>query len=423
MEVAALNEIIAMHHPAASQLLTRTGQRAALPLGIPQQAAQARNAQLRATIGEITDKTGTPLALPSVARHLLDLDLQQSLRYAPQAGIATLRQRWHDRLVGREKFPCSMPVVTSGITHALSVAGELFVDERQPLVIGTPRWDNYTALFALRTGASLISFETHRRTGDQRFNLAGLQAALAQLTGPASVLLNFPANPSGYSPTYAEVDAICEVLLRHPHALCVILDDAYAGLFYEEETYPDSLFSRLAREADPRRMLVCKADGATKELVFFGGRVGFLTFSADGPAAAALEEKASAVVRATISSASALSETLVNEALASPDFADEVQRVRSILKSRYQCLKRNLDQAGIAYVPFNSGCFALLPVPEDIPGDPTLTPSERTRLRLLSEHSVGVISVPPDGIRVAFCSMEEADIEELVARLARVLPH
>jgi aspartate/methionine/tyrosine aminotransferase len=426
MNPSALNELLARHHPAASRMLSRTGQRAALPFGIPQQTMQARSAELRATIGEITHGNGVPIALPAMTRFLHELNLVQSLRYAPAAGLPGLRARWRELLIERaqkqgiKNFACSLPVVTSGITHALSICAELFVDSERPLVLGAPWWDNYDALFSLRSGASLIPFATHTHPG-QGFNLEGLKNALSSLKGPASVLLNFPNNPTGYSPDRTEAADLIELLLKHPHPLCILLDDAYAGLYYEPTTYPNSLFAELSFRADPEKTLICKADGATKELVFFGGRVGFVTFSASGEAGAVLEEKAAALVRATISSASALSESLVLETLQSPELESQILHVRALLNDRYQALHAALAEADLSHFAFNSGCFALLPVRHDLPGDPALFPSERARLRLLQEQSVGVISVPPAGIRVAFCSMEPPEIREAILRIARVL--
>lgn len=409
MTPTELNTILERTYPAARLLLSPLGERAALPLGIPQQAAQAKECTRKATIGEITDSAGNPLVLPSLGRYFTAMDERKAFRYAPQHGVPELRRAWRARIPG--DVPASMPVVTTGITHAISLCAELFTSPDRPLLLGTPYWDNYDNLFSLRTGAPFKTWETHAADGG--FNIAGMKAVLQAVDGPATLLLNFPTNPSGYSLRQTEVDGVVAAIIAHPHPLCVLLDDAYSGLFYGEDVYRHSLFERLATQADPARLLVCKADGATKELVFFGGRVGFLTFSATGEAAMALEEKAAALIRATISSVCAATQVAVLGALKSPTLASEVEHVRQVLEGRYWALKHALDAAELPYYPFNSGCFALLPVQQEC---------EAVRQRLIAEQSVGVIAVPSaNALRVAFCSMEAQDIPELVVRLAKVL--
>lgn len=100
-------------------------------------------------------------------------------------------------------------------------------------------------------------------------------------------------------------------------------------------------------------------------------------------------------------------------ALKSPTLAEEMETVRKVLATRYHALKRALEDENLAYVPFNSGCFALLPVQADC---------EEIRQRLIREQSVGVIASPAaNALRVAFCSMETEELPELVRRIARVL--
>lgn len=98
---------------------------------------------------------------------------------------------------------------------------------------------------------------------------------------PALAILNFPGNPGGYSPTVEEREKLKSSLLgvadRRP--LVAICDDAYAGLVYDPEVPPSSVFWDLAGAHE--QLIPIKVDGATKEFSFFGGRVGFLTFGVE----------------------------------------------------------------------------------------------------------------------------------------------
>lgn len=415
MTPAELNEILEREHPGAARMLSPLGRRLALPLGIPQQAAQAETCERKATIGQITRGDGAPLTLPSLARHFSGLDTRSTFLYAPQAGMGPLRAAWRRHLgaQGEGGVPMSVPVVTTGITHAISIGAELFSDPGTPVIVATPYWDNYDNIFTLHTGAPLLTFPFYDERG--RYNVRALRDTLATVAGRAVVILNFPANPTGYTPLTEEVAEIVEVLTSREDPLTVFCDDAYQGLFFEEDVYHRSLFSSLARAADPSRTIVCKMDGATKELVFFGGRVGFLTFSAQGRAGEALAEKAAALIRATISSGSAPAQVAVLEALRSATLEAEQESVVEILRERYRALRDAFAAHELVPAPFNSGCFATLLLPAHLDAD-------EVRHRLIREQSTGVIAVPSaNGIRVAFCSIEVEDIPDLVERIARVV--
>jgi aspartate/methionine/tyrosine aminotransferase len=399
-------------HPGAFGLLSPLGHRAAMPMGIPQQSDQAKGVLRNATIGQITDGAGRPLLLPSLAERFVGFPDTTALLYASTAGFFPLREAWLAHLALPPGTPTSLPVVAVGITHALALAADLFTTERTPVLVGAPYWGNYEQVFTMRTGAPLRPFPFFGPDG--RYNLPALTAALAALDGPAAVILNFPSNPTGYTPYPDEAAALVRLLAAHPHPLCVVCDDAYSGLTYDPALDPKSLYGVLANALDPSRSIVCKCDGATKELVFFGGRVGFLTMSAGGAAGEALAEKAATILRGTVSSVAKPPQVAVHGSLTSPNFEAERGAVLAVLRERRNVLKTELDRAQIPYWPFNSGCFALVRAPEHLRADDL-------RMRLIREESVGVISVPSvNGLRIAFCSVEATEIPDLVARLVRV---
>jgi len=227
------------------------------------------------------------------------------------------------------------------------------------------------------------------RTG--RFDSGAIRAALDALPEgePALLLLNLPANPVGYSPTVTESERLLEALTaaaaRRP--LLVICDDAYAGLVYEDGVPRESMFWRLAGAHE--NLIAVKIDGCTKELVFFGGRVAFLTFPFEPDAAAtrALESKTKCILRATVGSPAALTQEVALAALQSEGVEDEIEEVRSVLGRRYRALRGALDaRAGglLRPLPFNSGCFALIELPEGVD-------SETVRQRLLADFDTGEI--------------------------------
>ena len=214
-----------------------------------------------------------------------------------------------------------MPIVTNALTHGLSVAADLFVEDQDVIILPDKYWGNYNIVFNVRRGGQLKTFELFNQ--DEKFNVEGLKACLMQQkeAGKAIVLLNFPNNPTGFTPSVDEVKGIVQALKEAAEAginIVALLDDAYFGLFYED-SIKESIFGLLAG-LHPR-ILPVKIDGATKENYVWGLRVGFLTFASESPAILnALEQKAKGIIRGTISSSSHLSQTVILESLESNEF-------------------------------------------------------------------------------------------------------
>jgi aspartate/methionine/tyrosine aminotransferase len=347
-------------------------------------------------------------------------DLDDALHGSAVAGLPEVRQRWRrwQRRVAPEGVPSSLPVVTAGLSHGLSLLADLFGGEGRAVAVPQPFWGNYRQAFALRTGSRVLTAPAYV---DGRYNPRAIAEALAGLPPgePAVGILNIPSNPGGYTPDREERRATVESLLveagRRP--LVVICDDAYAGLVFEPEIPRESLFWELAG-AHPNLAAV-KVDGATKEFSFFGGRVGFLTFALepDSDAMRALEGKLAPLVRASISAPVAASQVVLLQALRDEGIARDVEAVRLLLEGRYRALKGALaevDPGLLTVLPFNSGCFALVEVPPALGLD-----AEAVRRHLLAHHDTGLISIAPCYLRIAHCSVDAAAIPELVRRLEK----
>ncbi len=416
-----INDSIAAASPALFAALSPLGRRIHFPPDIPFQAGQARGKTFNGTIGQITDGAGKAISLGALAAGLDAMpadERNRALLYSPVEGFPDLRKAWADwqRRALPEPPPATLPIVTVGLGHGLSTLADLFGGEGRAIVTPAPFWGNYRQTFAARTGARMVPTPAYRGDG---FDVEGLVATLATLPArePAVVLLNFPSNPGGYSLSAEERGEVQAALLAaaETRPLVVVCDDAYAGLVYEAEIPRGSLFWELAG-LHPNLVPV-KVDGATKELAFFGGRLGFLTFpfAADSAIAGALESKVKGLVRSTVGSPVAVTQRLAYAALSDPGTPAEVEALRRVLAERYRALRAALaavDPAWIKPLAFNSGCFALVELPPGV--DP-----ERARLHLLEHHDTGLISVAPRYLRIAFCSLASEAIPELVRRLER----
>jgi aspartate/methionine/tyrosine aminotransferase len=417
---------------AAERLLSELGRRMYFPKGIVSQSAEAdeRAHRFNATIG-MAYEGGEPMMLDVMRAGLPTLSAKEAVAYAPTAGVAALRSRWRaelDRknpsLRGRD---CSLPVVVPGLTAAVSSVADLFLDPGDELVLPDLSWPNYRLIVEERKAARCSTYPAFAPAGARLgFNVAGLEAALRAAAakskaagGPekAACVLNFPNNPTGYTPTAAEGRAIVEALVRVASsgaALLVIVDDAYFGLQYEEGLLSESIFAGAAF-AHPN-ILAVKVDGPTKEDYVWGFRLGFLTFGSASlrpVACEALVRKLMGLVRSSVSNSSAPAQHLMLKSFDAPGVAEQKARLRALLASRYTRARDYLAArplpACIRALPFNSGYF----VSFECLG----FSAESLRRSLLDERGIGTVSIQDRYLRVAFSSVEAEDIDELFGEI------
>ncbi len=415
-----LNDVIAKHSPHVLEMLSDLGKNLFFPKGILTQSAEAKEKahKFNATIG-IATENGGPMYLQCIQEKLSAFDPKDIYPYAPPAGKPELRSLWREKMLrenpGMQGKQFSNPVVTSALTHGLSIVGDMFVGVGDHVVLPDMLWGNYNLTFGTCNGGVVKKHNTFTPAGgyDVEAFKKTLKATAAE-KGKAVVLLNFPNNPSGYTPTVAEGDALVAAILEVAQGGCNIVavtDDAYFGLFYED-SLKESLFGKLAN-LHPR-ILAVKLYGATKEEFVWGFRTGFITFADGnkGPQAevlTALEKKTMGIIRAKISNCPHPSQTFVIEGLRSPQFLKQKEEKFQIMKGRALKVKEVLNSGRYddawGYYPFNSGYFMCLKLKS--------VDAEKLRVHLLDKYGVGTISIGSTDLRIAFSCIAEKDIPEL----------
>jgi len=416
-----LNAVIEAGNPYIYEMLSDIGRQLFFPKGILSQSAEAKEKAhaINATIGIAKEGAGI-MHFPSVMRLIEGLTPEESLTYAPSFGIPGLRKQWQTEmraknpgLVGRE---ISLPVVTCGITHAISIFADLWTNPGDTVLLPDMMWGNYNMIMGVRKGVKITHFPLFDQKGG--FNLAAVEARakeLAERDGKVIALFNFPHNPTGYSATENECRALADILTGIAESgknVVAVLDDAYFGLFYEPEVMKESLFAKLCGRHP--RLLPIKLDGATKENYVWGLRVGFITY---GCAAAsnlagvheALEKKTAGCIRGNISNAAHLSQSLVLKSLLNDAYQTEKKEKFEILKNkavRVKAVVHDSKYAGAWDVyPFNSGYFMCIRL--------KTVNAEKLRVHLLDKYGVGLISIGDHDLRVAFSCIEESDVQLL----------
>lgn len=96
------------------------------------------------------------------------------------------------------------------------------------VIIPAPYWVSYPDMVLLAEGEPVI-VDCPAETG---FKMTGAQLEAAITPKTKWVILNSPSNPTGAGYTKADIKALTDVLLKHPH-VWVMTDDMYEHLMYD----------------------------------------------------------------------------------------------------------------------------------------------------------------------------------------------
>jgi len=414
-----LNRVI--EGTVAGRLLSNLGRRFYFPKGIVAQAAEAKKSASFAngTIG-MAYANGKPMILSAIADNMASLAPEESVAYAPTAGVEKARTVWKDLLIKKnpslDPEEISLPVVVAGLTCGLSCMADMFISKGSELLTSDPCWDNYTLTFEVRRGARLVHIPFFGCGSG--LNIEAIRAAVRNMarSGTVRILFNFPNNPSGYSPTSEEGDALVEIIREAAEGgadVLVVCDDAYFGMFYEDDISGESLFVKFANLHE--RVLAIKIDGPIKEDYAWGLRMGFLTFASKGLNQThyeALVKKLTGALRSSISCANTSSQYLMLKAMEDPRTPSEKEEYKAVLYRRYKMVKDFVNARAkhpvLKALPFNSGYFMSFLCKVD---------AEAMRQELLSRHGIGLVALGEDCLRMAFSSIDEDKINTVLEKI------
>ena len=416
-----LNEVIDSNNSYIGEMLSDMGKNLYFPKGILSQSAEAKKKAyaLNATIGIATEQDAI-MHLPSMMSLIGNMTPETSLTYAPSFGIMPLREKWKEVLVRKNPslagINISLPVVASGITHATSIFADMWINPDDVIIVPDKMWGNYILMLDVRQGARFSKFTMFNKDGG--FNLDAFEKQVqleAKTNDKITVLLNFPNNPTGYTINKKEAIRIAQILEKIAESgtnVVVACDDAYFGLFFEEDTLKESIFTLLCN-LHPR-ILAVKLDGASKEKYAWGLRVAFITYGCkiEGDFASvydALEKKSAGCIRGNISNVSHVGQTILLQTMQNEDYLFEKLGKFNKLKARAVQVQKVLsnpkyNEAWDVY-PFNSGYFMCICLKN--------VNAEKLRVHLLDKYGVGLISIGEKDIRVAFSCLGLKDIERL----------
>lgn len=193
--------------------------------------------------------------------------LKGDTKYPPMDGTAALKAAI-SRKFKRDNnldYDASQIVVSGGGKQVIFNAMLATCNPGDEVVIPTPSWVSYADIVKFAGGVP-VSVPCYETSGF-KLKPEDLEAAITPRT--KWLFLNFPNNPTGAACSRAEMAAIADVMLRHPHVF-IMTDDIYEHLVYD-----DFEFCTIA-EVEPRlKDRVLTMNGVSKAYAMTGWRLGF----------------------------------------------------------------------------------------------------------------------------------------------------
>ncbi|MCX7340209.1 MAG: pyridoxal phosphate-dependent aminotransferase [Hyphomicrobiales bacterium] len=188
-------------------------------------------------------------------------------KYTPVSGIPQLREAVA-RKFKRENnldYKANQTIVSTGGKHVIYNALLATLNPGDEVVCVAPYWVSYPEMVALCGGTPV--FVEAKQSTNFKLQPEDLDRAITAKT--KWVILNSPSNPSGAAYTWAEMKALTDVFMKHPH-VWILTDD-----MYEHLTYGDFTFCTPA-EVEPNlydRTLTM--NGVSKAYAMTGWRIGY----------------------------------------------------------------------------------------------------------------------------------------------------
>jgi aspartate aminotransferase len=203
--------------------------------------------------------------------HAIEAAYQAALRgetkYPPQDGIPALKAAVQRKFKRDNNLDYALDeiMVGNGGKQIIFNAFMATLNEGDEVVIPAPYWISYADM-AKVAGGKPVLVNCPQNNGF-KLRPEDLEAAITPRT--KWLLLNFPSNPTGAACSRAEMQAIADVMLRHPD-IWILTDD-----MYEHVIYDGFEFCTIA-EVEPRlKERTLTVNGASKAYAMTGWRIGF----------------------------------------------------------------------------------------------------------------------------------------------------
>ncbi len=380
----------------------------------PTIAMTTRAAELRAEGRDIIGLSAgepdfdTPLHVRDAAKAAIDAG---HTRYTAVDGTPSLKRAIADKFArenGLDYAPSQITVGTGG-KQILFNALMATLDAGDEVIVPAPYWVSYPDMVLLAGGTPVV-VECDIASGF-RLTPEALEAAITPRT--KWLILNSPSNPSGAGYDRAQMQALCDVLLRHPQ-VWVLADDIYEHLVF------DGFEFCTPAQVEPRlKDRVLTMNGVSKSYAMTGWRIGY------GAAPEPLIRAMAKLQSQSTSNPCSVSQYAAEAALTGPQ--DYIRDSRAVFQRRRDLVVAGLNDCPGLDCPVPQGAFYVYPSIAGLIGATTaagtvITDDETFANALLDEEGVAVVFGAAFGLsphfRISYATADDV-LRDAVARIRR----
>ncbi|MGI9484164.1 MAG: pyridoxal phosphate-dependent aminotransferase [Hyphomicrobiales bacterium] len=328
--------------------------------------------------------------------------------YSPMPGMPELRAAVAEKLRTENglDYGANEVVITNGAKQALTNAIFALIDRGDEAILVAPYWAAYAATVDTADGVNIVL--PTMAENDFKISPDELETAITPKT--KLFLLNSPCNPSGAVYSRPELEALADVVRRHPR-ITVISDEIYEYITFGAEHVS---FASL----EGMRERVITVNGFSKGYAMTGWRLGYL--AAPGPLATAC-----AKMQGMFTAGANQFVQIAGVEAIEDDRSATFEMTRSY-EQRRDFVVEKLSATPELKVSAPEGTFYIFP---DVSayfgksaGNHRVNTSEELCMWLLNEHGLAVVPGESFGdekcLRISFAASQE-DLEEGLARLTK----
>ena len=277
------------------------------------------------------------------------------------------------------------------------------------VIIPAPYWVSYPEMVALAGGEPVPVVCT--AADGFKLQPAALEKAITPKT--KWLIINSPSNPSGGAYTRAELQAIADVLLRHPQ-VWVLTDDMYEHLVFD-----DFEFTTIAQVEPKLYDRTLTMNGVSKGYSMTGWRIGY----AAGPEP--LIKAMGKMISQTTSNPCSISQWAALEALNGTQ--DFIKPNAKLFQERRDLVVSMLNQATGLHCPTPEGAFYVYPscaglIGKTAPSGKVIESDEDFATELLESEGVAVVHGAAFGLspffRISYATSSDV-LEDACSRIQR----
>lgn len=330
--------------------------------------------------------------------------------YTPVPGILDVREAISQKFKrdnGLDYAPDQI-VVSNGAKQSITNVVLSLVDPGEEVILPAPYWVSYADMVALAGGTSKVLATSIEH--DFKIQPEALEAAITDKT--RLLIYSSPCNPSGSVYTQSEIDALAEVLQRHPQVY-IISDEIYELINFTGKHASIGTIPALKDR-------VITVNGVSKGFAMTGWRLGYI-------GAPTWIAKACSKVQGQVTSAPcSIAQVAAGAAVsADPSIADEM---KSAFLKRRDIMIAGLSAISGMKVNKPMGAFYLFPDVSELYGKSVgqrhINNAEDFAMYLLEEAHVATVGGgafgTPECIRLSYAA-SEAQLQEAIRRISKAV--